>query len=225
MLYLFSDIRGVIVENYSLYNTNAPSLCQNPPICNDGHTSVELIISNLTRAYGNVTITVFPFADFSDNTGPFYGYYEIYIGGQRISSLVPGVVSGAPVDGMFRKLNGIRPSICCYTEGNAAVIVVKSEFFNNSLGIDAKVNQLQIIINIPADSTTRCAADNNSCRNIDNGEQVARVEWEPVSWGTFSDCLIGPNTNVSPVCDVYDIDIDNDIDLRDVAYFLNIDLQ
>lgn len=93
--------------NWSLWRTG--SSCG--PACpgSEAHTIAPLYVRTLARATGNVTIRVIPFADLSDNTdgGNGYGYYDLYIGGTRMTSGVSGHVSGAPSDGGFARPMGV----------------------------------------------------------------------------------------------------------------------
>jgi len=221
MLALFSPASGVVVSNYSLYNTALGSSCSSG-VCNDGHTEVVLLVSNLKKAYGNVTIKISPFGDFSDNSSSGgYGFYNVWIGSEFITGSTPGIISGATSDGLFRKTNGIKPNICCFTEGNNAILTVTNEFFNEKLGaFGINPDQLEVIVHVPFSSNTPCVADNNNCSNIDNGQHAVRVDWISLSWQTFSACLKNPNSNITDNnCKVYDIDGDDDVDLEDVSLY------
>lgn len=213
------------VTNLSLWRTNTNQCLQSCPLF-ELSTVASVKIDNLSYSFDNVTIEVFPFADLSDNIdgGNGYGYYIIYIGGSQIFPSTPGIISGVPEDGQFRKTNGSKPSFCCIHTGNKATLVVTREYFNSHLGLGGPgVNPDELLVNmvIPGGSNVPCAAIANNCSNMDDGWHRVEITFNPLSWLNMINCVNGPSSFISEQCSIHDYDLDNDIDLKDMSTFYN----
>lgn len=128
-----------------------------------------------TNATGNVTIK---FTSWSDMTGSG-AFLHLYIGPDRITPSLSGVVSGAPANGDFFKTGGGFGCSCC-TGVNVATFTVTDAFFNSHL----VSGRLPITISIPGGSSVNCvAASCNVCASgtvhLDGGFQSIQVTWCP----------------------------------------------
>lgn len=189
-----ADSVGTSSPLWSLWRSG--SACPGQCPVSEQHTSAMVFVGPLTSATGNVSVHVIPFVDLDDNSdgGNGYGFYHVYIGGTRITSGVPGVVSfsDASTDGEFRKTTGFHPSECCFTTQNDATIVIQAPFFNSRLGtFGAGASQLAVEMVLPSTANVPCAAASNSCANMDDGFHRVEVTWTPAPPCVPSQCPQG----------------------------------